>query len=142
MFHRESTVELPSELGGGELSVLAIHFTNQVLLQLRYNGELDTTYEVSRQGLGQLHQLGSNGELRDTMADYKAVSKLGNSDDAKLPVVCTQLAELVLRTVVDGIETFEPRNLLVTMSSKLWYHGSHDFETLMFVLRTIKQMYT
>lgn len=141
MFHRESTVQVAPELGGGELHVVAVHFTNQVLLQLRYNGELDTTYEVSPQGLGQLHQMSSGGDLRDSMADYKAVAKLGNSEDAKLPVVCTQLAELVLKTVEDGIETFEPRSLLVTMSSKLWYRGSNDFETLMFVLKTIKQMY-
>lgn len=142
MFHRESTVEVPEELGGGELNVMAVHFTNQVLLQLRYNGELDTTYEVSPQGLGQMHQRSSSGELRDTMAEYKAVAKLGSSDDAKLPVVCTQLAELVLNTVVDGIETFQPRNLLVTMSRRLWYRGYNDFETLLFVLKTIKQMYT
>lgn len=162
MFHRESIVSVPDELGlAGEVEISAAHFSNEILLQIRYNGEMDTTYEVAPEGLrpfdGQLAGLQElpdeealvedEAPVQDRMANYKVVAKLGDSNDAKLPVVCTQLADLyqqvILPTGVDriGVGEVQGRNLLITMSSKLWSDDTKQFERLVFILKSVKQMY-
>ncbi|QLL33529.1 hypothetical protein HG536_0E04400 [Torulaspora globosa] len=158
MFHRESIVSIPPALGlAGEVEISATHFSNEILLQIRYNGEMDTTYEVAPEGLrpfderqlaGFSDTLDENeAPADDQMANYKVVAKLGDSNDAKLPVVCTQIADLyqqvILPTGVDkiGVGEAERRNLLITMSSKLWSDDTRQFERLVFILNSVKQMY-
>lgn len=159
MFHRESTLAIPIELGLiGELDLSAVHFTNEILLQIRYNGELDTTYEVSPEGLrpfDERHLAGltdsisdDEADVGDRMANYKVVAKLGDSSDAKLPVICTQIADLYQQVILPknvdkmGVAEIESRNLIITMSSKIWKDDVSQFERLVFVLKSIKQMYT
>lgn len=164
MFHRELTVKFPKELlEDAELNIVAIHFTNEILLHIRCNGEMDTTYEVSRKGLRPLEQRylvdhtpcldddDQDGFVRDNLADYQVVPKLGDSNDTKLPVICTQIAELYLQTIlsrnVDGLGNsngIESRNLLITMCSKIWKQdgeNARDFDKLVYVLKSIKDMY-
>ncbi|QLQ81090.1 hypothetical protein HG537_0E04450 [Torulaspora globosa] len=158
MFHRDSVVPIPSELGlKGEVEISATHFSNEILLQIRFNGEMDTTYEVAPEGLRPFDQRQLAGfsdsleedeaQIGDRMANYKVVAKLGDSNDAKLPVVCTQIADLyqqvILPTNVDriGVGEIHRRNLLITMSSKLFRDDTKQFERLVFILKTIKQMY-
>lgn len=164
MFHRELTVKFPSELlEDAELNLVAIHFTNEILLHIRCNGEMDTTYEVSRKGLRPLEKrflvdhtsyLDEDDEeefMRDNLADYQVVPKLGDSNDTKLPVICTQIAELYLQTIlsrnVDGLGNssgIESRNLLITMCSKIWKQSDEnakDFDKLVYILKSIKEMY-
>lgn len=165
MFYRETNVKIPSDSDNGAiLTIVATHFVNEILLQIRYNGEIDVTYEVSQEGLrpfdnGHLagHTASFDEEdeednLRDNLANYKVVAKLGDSNDAKLPVICTQIAELYRQAIlpknIDGMGYFsdgaQTRNLLITMSSKFWKKegdNSRDFEKLVFVLKTIREMY-
>lgn len=148
-------LELP-----GEVEISAVHFTNEILLQLRYNGELDATYEVSPEGLrpfderhlAGLSETGDGDEddepdVEDRMANYKVVAKLGDSSDAKLPVICTQIADLYQQVILPGnvdkmtVSEVETRNLLITMSSKLWRDDTKQFERLVFILKSIKEMY-
>lgn len=164
MFYRELNVEFPNEIEVGELNIVAVHFINEILLQIRFNGELDSTYEVSQKGLrqgGQRFLAGNTsldeddeseeyGAFADSMADYQVATKLGDSNNTKLHVICTQIAELYQQAIlpmnVDGMgsqESASPRNLLLTLSSKIWggADNDNDFNKLVYILKSIKEMY-
>lgn len=166
MFNRDFVAQFPEELflNGDELSVNAVHFENQILLQIRFNGEMDTTYEVSQKGLRSANfgaPLAGQGELsfpeeedgdnfdftKDNLSDYEVVTKLGNSNDMKLPVICTQISELFQRVILPSInQSTEGKSYLITTSSKIWRDSNNesntkDFNKLVFVLKCVKNMY-
>ncbi|CCK73030.1 Irc25p KNAG_0M01770 [Huiozyma naganishii CBS 8797] len=172
MPHFTSTSTFPEELitlpEGSSLEVLAVHYTNYVLLQLRLNGEMDCTVEVSRRGLSSVGQdslgnpiAGFSGApdleddadeqdfARDNMADYHVITKLGDPNDTKTPVIATQIAELYQRVILPNVpgslkqSTEDPAStsLIVTLSSKIWRDDTEDFQKLVYVLQTIKEMY-
>ncbi|CAI4034960.1 hypothetical protein SMKI_12G0970 [Saccharomyces mikatae IFO 1815] len=152
-----------------ELYLQATHFGNTVLLQIRLNGEMDSTYEVSLKGLNPLLDIDAvplagnlgttDGDyddekeefVRDHLSDYQVITKLGDSTDPKVPVVCIQVAELYRRVILpelnDGMTQVNMQfNLLISMSSKIWkaakgQNGNDDFGKLVFLLKCIKDMY-
>ncbi|CAI4047288.1 hypothetical protein SUVZ_12G0770 [Saccharomyces uvarum] len=153
-----------------ELYLQATHFNNTILLQVRLNGEMDSTYEVSLKGLNPLLDidpvplaggLGNTGGdyddeqddfVRDHLSDYQVVTKLGDSSDPKVPVICVQVAELYRRVVIPEVNGAMVQgnmefNLLISMSSKIWRAAKgqndddNDFVKLVFLLKCIKNMY-
>lgn len=179
MFHKEITKKLPKHLFSGEnneLGVSAVHFTNKIVIQLRFNGELDTTYEIIPKGLpigdtlatplagdvlieeeeeeGPEYPEDSDNEhmhhtsVQDNLSNFQTVTRLGDSNDMKLPIVCTQIAELYQKVIFpsdkDGMLAISPsRNFIITLSAKLWRQNKpdDDFGRLIFILQTIKEMY-
>ncbi|KAH7589142.1 20S proteasome chaperone assembly proteins 3 and 4 [Nakaseomyces glabratus] len=151
----------------GEVGVKALHYSNSVVLQIRYNGEFDSTYEVNSVGLrpGSMtngrplalntyasednSQDGGTGEIdeeteepTDYLADYKVVVRLGNGDDPKMNIVCSQIAELYNQ--MQGGDELRGVNLVISLSRKLWKgedSHSRDFAVLVFLLQCIKDMY-
>ncbi|AHY78427.1 ADI_G0040770.mRNA.1.CDS.1 [Saccharomyces cerevisiae] len=164
---KDSSLNASSE--NKELYVQATHFNNTILLQIRLNGEMDSTYEVSSKGLNPIldinvplaGNLGNTGGdyddeeeefVRDHLSDYQVVTKLGDSADPKVPVVCVQIAELYRRVILPEVSgTMAQDNmqfsLLISMSSKIWRAtkeqsaDDNDFGRLVFVLKCIKDMY-
>ncbi|CCH60404.1 hypothetical protein TBLA_0C06070 [Henningerozyma blattae CBS 6284] len=179
MYQVETTVELPKELfpqktdiRSSQLTIEAVHFINQVLIQIRYNGEMNTTYEISPKSMNTIKNptMGfgnsvdyfqddadeSQQSFPNHLANYQITTRLGNSNDMKLPVICTEIAELyskiILPSNVDELETIDSplnRTFMITMSTKLWYDNveesdittNRDFQKLIFVLKTIREMY-
>lgn len=146
--------QLPAELSNGEISLKAVHYNNVVVLQVRYNGEMDSTYEVSSLGLTVGRPLaldsapGVGGEEDeedepiDYLADYKVVTRLGESDDPKMNIVCTQIAELYYKLI--GGDNVSATNVVISLSRKLWKgqnSNDKDFAILVFLLQCIKDMY-
>lgn len=163
-------------LSGASLDINAVHFANQIILQIRLNGEMDATYEVTKRGLNVLGQSiarpiagykqaaepededededYSNSIVRDNLADYQVITKLGDANNSKIPVICTQIAELYTAVITPMIKAeklsrdiADGTSLIITMSSKLWKksetdNNSADFGKLVFLLQTIKEMYT
>ena len=170
-----STV-IPEEykgLAGSNLDITATHYTNFILLQIRLNGELDSTFEVTcrRSGLllagavrppiatdePQSSSMQSDDEsiseldfVRDNMSDFDVVAKLGDSNNVKLQVICTQIAELYNSVIVPGLlgadNPNRGRNMIITLSTKLVTRGAdsnpEDFGRLVLLLQSIKAMYT
>ncbi|CAI4045775.1 hypothetical protein SKDZ_12G0770 [Saccharomyces kudriavzevii ZP591] len=157
-----------SSTEGNELYLQATHFSNTILLQIRLNGEMDSTYEVSLKGLnplldvdavplaGNLENTGDDLDdeeeefARDHLSDYQVVTKLGDSTDPKAPVVCIQVAELYRRVLLPEMNSVMIQgnvqlSLLITMSSKIWKpsrgQNGDDFGKLVFLLKCIKDMY-
>ena len=153
-----------------ELYIQATHFNNTILLQIRLNGEMDSTYEISLKGLNPLLDIDTvplagnlgntdgdyddeEGEfVRDHLSDYQVVTKLGDSADPKVPVVCVQIAELYRRVILPEVNGAMAQDdmqfsLLISMSSKIWKAAKgqdaddNDFGKLVFMLKCIKDMY-
>lgn len=146
--------QLPAELSNGEISLKAVHYNNAVVLQVRYNGEMDSTYEVSSLGLtvgrplaldsatGVVGEEDEEEEPIDYLADYKVVTRLGESDDPKMNIVCTQIAELYYKLI--GGDNVSATNVVISLSRKLWKgqdSNDKDFAILVFLLQCIKDMY-
>lgn len=174
MSHFSISTNFPNDittLSNKELNVNATHFTNAILLQIRLDGEMNSTYEVSQRVLRPLEQnletplagynsfrnggddIANSDEeetlfVRDSLSDYQVTTKLGDPNDAKIPVVCTQIAELYQRVILptvsnDIVGNVGGTNLVITLSSKIWDKTSNtDFQKLVFILKTIKEMYS
>ncbi|EJS42764.1 YLR021W [Saccharomyces arboricola H-6] len=167
---KEINIPIGASLDDNELYLQATHFNNVILLQIRLNGEMDSTYEVSLKGLNHLldidavplaGNLGNTDDdqdddqeefVRDHLSDYQVVTKLGDSSDPKVPIVCIQVAELYRRVVVPELNDAMIRgdvqsNLLISMSSKIWRtakgqnNDNNNFGKLVFLLKCIKDMY-
>ncbi|SCU82864.1 LAME_0C03158g1_1 [Lachancea meyersii CBS 8951] len=154
----------------------AVHFSNKVLLQIRLNGELDTCLEVKSKGLptsslqtgslgehfseGQSQQAEGSGETyddedlenftpaEDSLSNFQISTRLGDSNDMKLPIVCSQIAELYYKAVfpanADQLRDVAPvRDFVISLSAKFFRKSSSDneFQTLLFILQAIKNMY-
>ncbi|CCE63400.1 hypothetical protein TPHA_0E03100 [Tetrapisispora phaffii CBS 4417] len=155
-----------------ELYISSIHYSNYVLLQIRFNGELDTTYEISQKGLRSVSfdrplagSLMMNDEQRsdddefdftiDNLSDYQIVTKLGNSNDMKLPVICTQIVELYNKIILpklhpDKKDDISKNKFIITLNSRIWGSNPNadsstssnvDFNRLVFLLKCIKSIY-
>lgn len=159
MYSKEFTTRFPPEiLPEVELGLHSVHFSNRIILQIRYNGEMDTTYEVVPRGLQPFSRplagisSDENDEdeyLGDHMADWQVICRLGDSNDTKMPVICTQIGELyrkvVLPSNVDHMsheDEVQSRGLVITLSSKLWRSDDKSFDKLVFVLKSLKKMYS
>lgn len=155
MYHKEFRAEFPKDVfPGAELELNSVHFNNKILVQVRYNGEMDTTYEVFPRGLEPLQRplagfsVDEDEYAGDHMSDWQVICRLGDSNDAQLPVICTQIGELYRRVImpsnVDGLygnDEIQSRGLVITLSSKMWKNNEKNFDKLIFVLGSIRQMY-
>lgn len=185
------TIPLP-----GELDISATHFSNSILLQIRLNGEMNCTLDVTTAGLRPIehdimhrpiagiliereesgivntknmenHQEDEYEEeeeeeelfIRDNLSDYNVHIRLGDSNDPKLPVIATQIAELYQRVIIPNLnrgngiyDHLSNISLTITLSSKIWSmengntkeninNSNEDFAKLVFVLKCIRDMY-
>lgn len=146
--------QFPEELLGksvslpGHLDINAVHFSDSILLQIRLNGEMNCTIDVSRTGLRPVEQdvmnrpiagissggTSDDGEddsdelfVRDNLSDYNVNVRLGDPNDPKLPVIATQIAELYQRVIIPMLQRGkgmpdDPSSLdiVITLSSKIW----------------------
>lgn len=173
------TNEQSPKLSGSSLDITSIHFTNQIILQIRLNGEMDSTYEVTKRGINSLdsnisrpiaglskipQEIATNDNdeedytfdasiIRDNLADFQVVTKLGDTMDHKMPVICTQIGELYQSVIIPHLlskgnnrnEISDGNNLIITVSSKIFRdedeNSDMDFGKLVFLLKTIKEMY-
>lgn len=156
----EHVKELDSEVFSdfpGELGIFASHYENKVVVQIRYNGEMDSTYELKSKGLGNQEQemaldFGNEGgefaddyaPVRDPLSHYDVITKLGDSNDMKIPIICTQIAQLYDRVIIPrlGGQQGLPSDYVITLSTKLWRKSEvKSFEKLIFLLAAIKEAY-
>lgn len=102
--------------------------------------------------------------IRDNLSDYSVVVKLGDPNNNKLIVISTQIAELYYRVILPQIERKLPMGdgisaptLIITLNSLIWENprdnnannhnnlaeldSTQDFNKLVVILRSIKQMY-
>lgn len=174
------TNEQSPKLNGSILDITSIHFTNQIILQIRLNGEMDSTYEVTKRGINSLEsnisrpiaglsQIPPESEsldedndddftydssiIRDNLADFQVVTRLGDTMDHKMPVICTQIGELYQSVIIPHLltnghnrnEVSDGTNFLITISSKIFRdkieNNDMDFGKLVLLLKTIKEMY-
>lgn len=177
VFSKEATfTEEHGSLNGSTLGITALHFTNDTILQIRLNGEMDSTFKVVKRGIDTLGDHVSrpiagfassreesidqddefafqDEQLKDNLADFQVTIKLGDPNNHKIPVICTQIAELfssvlvpLLRSTTVGNNTpLNASNLTITMSSKIFTEkqegANSDFGRLVFLLAQIKSMY-
>lgn len=160
-YNYNSHNEFPQNVRGitapGELDINATHFSNAILLQIRLNGEMNCTLDVTRTGLRPVEQdvmhrpiAGiEGGELtaedddegdeelfiRDNLSDYNVHIRLGDPNDPKLPVIATQIAELYQRVIIPTLQRGhgipdDPSSLdiMITLSSKIWSRGDSTDE--------------
>ncbi|QEU62473.1 Irc25 [Kluyveromyces lactis] len=152
-FHKQLDPEVFSDFPG-ELGIFANHYDNKIVLQLRVNGEMDSTYEVKSKGLDDTEARfvldgGDDGSdyapVNDPLSHYDVITKLGDSNDMKIPIICTQIAQLYERVILPtlgsqvggGVPDF-----VITLSTKLWRKSqSNEFEKLIFLLNAVKEAY-
>lgn len=138
----------------GVLDIDATHFSNTILLQIRLNGEMNCTLDVSQTGVrpmeesmfqrpiaGMTNDDDEDGDedetlfIRDNLADYNVHVRLGDPNDSKLSVVATQIAELYHRVVIATLQRGSIRdptsglNLVITLSSKIFNPLTRDGTT-------------
>lgn len=162
MFYKEYTRELDPEVfpeNPGQITVYANHYANKVIVQLRVNGELDSTYEVRAKGLGHeetgfaFEQNTEDDEdyapIRDPLSNYDVSTRLGDSNNMKMPIICTQIVELYQRVILPklsgGVDVAVNGNtdFVLTLSTRLWRKSDeNDFGKLLFLLQTIKEAYS
>ncbi|SCV03509.1 LAMI_0H08724g1_1 [Lachancea mirantina] len=159
MFHKRVTVVVPEDLKHGNgrvLEIFAIHFSNKIVIQMAWNGEMDSTYEVISKGLAETETGPNTLEFSDEddvygpdkLANFQVVTLLGDANDMKTPIVCTQIAELYQKVVfpaqIDGLGGNErDSRFVISLSRKLWQNNESnaDFGLLVFVLQSIRKMY-
>ena len=177
VFSSESTFnEEHGALNGSSLGLTALHFTNHTVLQIRLNGEMDATYNVTKRGVDTLNDQTSrpiagfatsmqdhdedaddfgfeDEHIKDNLADFQVSVKLGDPNNNKMPVICTQIAELYSTVIVPLLHSKETErntpinatNLTITTSGKIFREdqdgSSDDFGRLVFLLAQIKAMY-
>lgn len=131
-------------------------FTNKLVVFVRLNGEMDTSYRIpmpTETILGNMAGLsdpsnpddlkydrehGLDNDVLDQTSKIEPVCILGDSSNYKMRVVCCQLALLLITSNKD-----ETRDIILTASSKL-FRGQlkdNDFETLYFVMGLVKECY-
>ncbi|SCU79391.1 LAFA_0B02828g1_1 [Lachancea sp. 'fantastica'] len=180
MFEGNVTTTIPFDFETGATCLLEIetaHFNNKVLVQIRFNGELDTCIEVKSRGLpnrsfdtarfngngmnhsAQQQEENNDGEsdedefdytlAEDSLSNYHISTRLGDSNNMKLPIVCSQIAELYYKAIfpscANDLEEVSPvGDFVISLSSKLFGSNStyDDFEMLLMLLRNIREMYT
>ncbi|CDO94938.1 unnamed protein product [Kluyveromyces dobzhanskii CBS 2104] len=138
----------------GELRILADHYENSIVIHLRVNGEIDSTYEVKYKGLNDIDpgfSLEGTGDddnftpIRDPLSQYDVSTKIGDTNDMKIPIICTQIAQLYERVILPKLGS-EPGagvpDFVITLSTKLWRKScSNEFEKLIFLLNALKEAY-
>ncbi|SCU85843.1 LADA_0D10154g1_1 [Lachancea dasiensis] len=86
--------------------------------------------------------------VEDSLSNFHIITRLGDSNDMKLPIVCCQIAELYQKVIflsnVDNMRDVAPtRDFVISLSAKIWKSASpgRDFSLLIFILTSIKEMY-
>ncbi|CEP62750.1 Irc25p LALA0_S06e02938g [Lachancea lanzarotensis] len=180
MFAADYRTYIPDDLQLGSNCVLetsAVHFNNKVLVQIRFNGELDQCLEVTSRGLpassfeatklydevfqnsSQQKEENKNYEFdndddsftlaEDYLSNFQISTRLGDSNDMKLPIVCSQIAELYYKVIfpsnADKLRDVAPtRDFVISLSGKFFRKSStdNDFRILLHILQAIRSMYT
>ena len=120
MFYKEYTRELDPEVfpeNPGQITVYANHYANKVIVQLRVNGELDSTYEVRAKGLGHEETGFAFEQNTEDDEDYAPIrDPLSNYDVSTRPVSYTHL------------DVYKRQDLQCRVRYKYWndrgYHSS------------------
>lgn len=168
MLYKELNKLLPKELypDRNELHIFSIHYTNKILIQLKFDGETDSTYDImfntsfdenminplANDFLLSSHETQNKNDqyqdMTDYLSNYKIITKLGDSNNMKLPIICTQIAELYRKVILpkkqENASITSPANgYIITLSNKLLKTGvqDNDFGKLIFILQTIQEMY-
>ncbi|KAL6946686.1 hypothetical protein ACO0RG_000846 [Hanseniaspora osmophila] len=146
MQYRETLVKTANN---AEIHICCQFFANRVLVQIRWNGELDTSYSVTCQDITQvleeLHNYGEDGEAtdgddgfyQDPLSNYQITTLFGDSNNLELPIIASQVSELFIKNKdrVPNIGSF-----VVMLSSKLFHaQDNTKFDTLLTILAAIKQ---
>ncbi|KAH3899354.1 uncharacterized protein SCODWIG_00389 [Saccharomycodes ludwigii] len=153
MFYTETQFNLIDNIGSNSdnpqiVHILSQHFSNRVLVQLRLNGELDTTYSVTCQDVTKVLLSEDNNSMEneytnDHMSNYQIDTLFGDSNNMQLPIMAAQISELYIKNKlkVSGSESF-----IIMLSSKLLNREKITdnislFDILLKILTNIKNMY-
>ncbi|KAL6949793.1 hypothetical protein ACO0QE_000455 [Hanseniaspora vineae] len=144
MQYRETLVKTADN---AEIHICCQFFANRVLVQIRWNGELDTSYSVTCQDITQVleepHKYGEDEEdaddgfYQDPLSNYQITTLFGDSNNLELPIIASQVSELFIKNKdrAPNIGSF-----VVMLSSKLFHQKDNTkFDTLLTILSAIKQ---
>lgn len=112
------------------LTVQSVSFQNKRILFIRYNGQIDTTFDVAVPDSSSLFELQSNPESENFRIEKNCL--FGDNLNLKLSVLINQVSKLLYGR---GGET---RNLVVSLSSKLFkIKEISDFDVIIFILQLL-----
>lgn len=160
MLYKEYSRQLdPHIFGGlnGKLSLSTNHFSNKIVIQIRIDGQMDSTYEIKSKGLSDQdigafniedpHVDDDYAPIRDPLSNFEIVTRVGDSSDMKIPIVCTQIAQLFERVILPMTDAAKGsqgnKAFVITLGTKPWRKSDgNDFAKLLFILKCIKDAYT
>lgn len=128
---------------GRILDVNATHLANTILMEIRVDGAMDATLEVYQRGLSINSRQSQavfcdDDELwNDPLTKFAVTVRLGDPNNASLPVVCSQLAEFYRNSI---LQTETPCNMIITMSSRLC-GDSTDTKSFNKLMSAVSDMY-
>ncbi|KAH3680147.1 hypothetical protein WICMUC_000548 [Wickerhamomyces mucosus] len=115
-----------------ELTVQIVDFADKKVVFIRFDGEIDTTFDVKAPDSRVMFELVSNPEMEDFMVEKQCL--IGNNTEVKLSVVINQVAKLLYGRG-------ETRNLVISLSSKIFARDDgKDFDKIIMVLNLLKQL--
>ncbi|KAH3680863.1 hypothetical protein WICPIJ_008076 [Wickerhamomyces pijperi] len=119
-----------------ELSVSSTEFQNKRIIFIKYNGQIDSTFDVSAPDSSTLFELQSNFESDTFMIEKKCL--LGDNLDLKLSVLINHVSKLIYTKAKGG----EAKNLIVSLSSKLFKtdSGLSDFDVIILILQSLSEI--
>lgn len=126
--------EVSSELNGEEISIEVVDFTNKMILLIRKNGEVDTTFDVKAPDSQTFFAARSQADpFADFICDKTCL--IGQSSNLKISILVNHIAKLIY-------SNNESRNLIITLSSKLFpkEDSKKDLDIIIEILSTLKKV--
>jgi hypothetical protein len=120
---------------GKELHVQSIEFTDKLVIFIREDGEVDTTFDVQTPDSGTMFQLRHQPD--EGFGDFTSekVCLVGDNTNIKLSLLVNHVSKLLY-------SNNESRNLIISMSSKIFHptKDDDDFNKLIVVLELVKRV--
>lgn len=119
---------------GDQISVQTVDFVDKKIIYVKYNGEIDSTFDVQAPDSKSLYDIISNSTNSSDFSCEKTCL-LGDNSNIKLSVIVNHIAKLVYTSN-------ETRGLVISVSSKIFKSkesDKEDFDRLLLVLDLIKR---
>lgn len=120
---------------GDEINVQSIDFVDKKIVFVKYNGEIDTTFDVQAPDTKSLYDM-IPGSTASEEISYEKICLIGDNSNIKLAVMVNHIAKLLY-------VSSETKGLIVSLSSKVFMSkqpNQQDFDRLLFVLGLMKQI--
>lgn len=131
-----SLKEATERIGDGqEINVQSIDFVDRKIVFVKYNGEIDTTFDVQAPDSKSLYDMISGSTASENVS-YEKTCLIGDSSNIKTAVMVNHIAKLLY-------SSRETRGLIVSLSSKVFKDkepNQQDFDRLLVVLEMVKKI--